>query len=104
MLGVNAGGLWRRRFYGLVCMALVLVASFGAMHTCYQARQAPAIPQILNDSTFSQWRDFIHPDKNELAWERIQWHTTLWEGLMLAQQQKKPLMFMSMTGHPCGTT
>lgn len=87
----------------VICLLLALATPFWAVSAC-KAKQAPSIPQILNDETFQQWRDFIHPNKDELAWERINWYTTLWTGLMAAQQQRKPLMFQSMTGHPCGTT
>lgn len=104
MIDVSVGRCRRRHFYGLVCAVLVVTISFGFVRTCSQAKEAPAVPQILNDATFSAWREFIHPSKDELSWEGIRWHTTLWEGLMLAQQEQKPLMFQSMTGHPCGTT
>ena len=63
-----------------------------------------AVPQILNDETFIHWRDFIHPHGDETAWERPGWQTTLWAGLTLAQEKKKPFLVWTMTGHPCGMT
>jgi hypothetical protein len=62
------------------------------------------VPQLLNDATFNYWRDFIHPSAAESAWERPGWQTSLWAGLMLAQEKKMPLVAWFMTGHPCGMT
>ena len=60
--------------------------------------------QVLDESTFEQWRDFIHPSEAELASDRIEWNATLWAGLIRAQEEKRPLMIWIMNGHPCGLT
>ena len=80
--------------------ALALVAAFGISW----ADDGSPIPRTLTDETFETWRDFIHPKGDELAWERVEWHMTLWAGLAAAQEQKKPFAVWIMNGHPCGTT
>jgi hypothetical protein len=62
------------------------------------------VPLILNNQTFNYWRNYIHPSAAESAWQRPGWQTSLWAGLTVAQEKKKPLLAWFMTGHPCGMT
>jgi hypothetical protein len=86
---------------GAAIFALIVVGGV-IVATC--AQDEKAAPQTLTDESFNHWRDFIHPSAAESAWERPGWQTSLWAGLTLAQETKKPLMVWFMTGHPCGMT
>jgi len=58
----------------------------------------------LETRTFERWRAFIHPKPDELSFERIDWHNSVWSGLAKAQREGKPLLIWIMNGHPCGLT
>jgi hypothetical protein len=58
--------------------------------------------QQLSDSTYSKWRDHILPKADELAFERIPWKFSFWDGVIAAQKEDKPILLYMMTGHPCG--
>jgi hypothetical protein len=91
----------RKPLVGTTIFALIVI---GGVIVPARAQDKNAIPQTLNDETFSHWRDFIHPSPAESAWERPGWQTSLWAGVTLAQEKKMPLLVWFMTGHPCGMT
>jgi hypothetical protein len=64
---------------------------------------APAPPE-LNDQTYARWRDFIQPKPEEVNWEEIPWRATLWDAVVEAQQQEKPILLWAMNGHPLACT
>ncbi len=67
------------------------------------AGEVPA-PSTLTPETYARWRDFILPSPKEMAFFDIPWQTRLWDGVAEAQKRKRPVLFFSMTGHPCGMT
>jgi hypothetical protein len=85
-------------------VALFCVALVGGVIPAAGTNGVKPVPPVLNDRTFAHWRKYIHPSAAERAWETPGWQTSLWKGLSLAQERKKPFLFWSMTGHPCGMT
>lgn len=61
-------------------------------------------PAELNDRTFAQWRDRIRPKAAELCFETVHWLPTLWDGVIAAQKQDKPILLWAMNGHPLACT
>jgi hypothetical protein len=58
----------------------------------------------LTDETFQRWFDYVRPKKEELAYQAIRWRPTLWEGVVEAQQEEKPILLWAMNGHPLACT
>jgi len=58
----------------------------------------------LNEQTFTQWRDRIRPKSEELGFATVAWLPTLWDGVIAAQQQDKPILLWAMNGHPLACT
>jgi hypothetical protein len=58
-------------------------------------------PAALNDRTFAQWRDCIRPKSSSAT---VNWLPTLWDGVIAAQTQDKPILLWAMNGHPLGCT
>jgi len=58
-------------------------------------------PAELNDRTCAQWRDCIRP---ESCFATVDWLPTLWDGVIVAQKQNKPILLWAMNGHPLGCT
>ena len=59
---------------------------------------------LLNDTTFTIWRDEILPSAQESAWRAIPWRPSLHEGLVDAEAAGKPILLWLMNGHPLGCT
>lgn len=65
---------------------------------------AAAPPAELNDKSFESWRDWIRPKAEERVVESIAWRPTLWDGVMDAQKEDKPILMWAMNGHPLACT
>ena len=50
------------------------------------------------------WREFIKPTSQELAWTKIPWRSTFYDGLIDSDHEQKPLLLWVMNGHPLGCT
>ncbi|HLJ97294.1 MAG TPA: hypothetical protein VKU02_29310 [Gemmataceae bacterium] len=61
-------------------------------------------PAELNDQTLAEWRDRIRPKSAELCFATVPWLPTLWDGVIAAQQQDKPILLWAMNGHPLACT
>ena len=61
-------------------------------------------PAELNDTTFAAWRDRIRPKAAERSFETVHWLPTLWDGVMTAQKEDKPILLWAMNGHPLACT
>jgi len=76
---------------GRVLGALVVVAAAGA-------------PPLLDDQTFTNWRDYIRPKPEELGWQEVPWRSTFWDAVVEAQQKEMPVLVWAMNGHPLACT
>tara|TARA_S200000501_G_C20157848_1_gene454529 strand:+ start:54 stop:296 length:243 start_codon:yes stop_codon:yes gene_type:complete len=59
---------------------------------------------FLSADNYEMWKDFIKPTEKELAWSQISWRSTFYDGLIDADNYKKPLLLWVMNGHPLGCT
>ena len=58
----------------------------------------------LTAATFDHWREYIHPNAEELRWQAIPWRASFWQGVVDAQRVHKPVLLWAMNGHPMGCT
>lgn len=58
----------------------------------------------LSEKNYKQIRDSILPKPEEVEWRAIGWRTTLWDGVIDAQKEDKPVLLYAMNGHPFGCT
>lgn len=58
----------------------------------------------LDEGNFAAWRDHLAPQPSELAWESLPWLTSYADGVLAAQEQRRPLLLWVMNGHPLGCT
>lgn len=69
------------------------------------ALTAPAfLAQDLTEKNYDSIRQQILPSAEEEQWRKIDWHPTLWDGVIAAQKADKPIMLFAMNGHPFGCT
>ena len=66
------------------------------------AAQTGAAPAKLDESTFAAVRAYATPSKRDLAFQEIDWKTSVFEGLVEAQRQDKPLLLWMYFGDPRG--
>jgi hypothetical protein len=78
-----------------------VVAAFASLSAVAAAEnEAPK----LTDENVKQWLDYIRPKKEELAYRAIAWQQTLWDAVVEAQKQDKPILMWAMNGHPLACT
>ena len=46
----------------------------------------------------------VLPDKRDLAWTKVPWHATLWDAVIEAHEEKKPILLWAMNGHALACT
>ena len=63
-----------------------------------------ASAEDLTEKNYKQVRDSILPKDDEVEWRSIGWRTTLWDGVIDAQKEDKPVLLYTMNGHPFGCT
>ncbi len=56
--------------------------------------------QDLSWETYGKVRDHVVPAKDELKWLDIGWRPTLWDAMVEAQKDDKPILIWAMNGHP----
>ncbi len=61
-------------------------------------------PLEINDSNYARYRDMILPKAAETGFEDIGWRASLWQGVLDAQKEDKPILLWAMNGHPLGCT
>lgn len=61
-------------------------------------------PAELTDKTFEAWRERIRPNAEERSVDTVDWQPTLWDGVMAAQKEDKPILMWAMNGHPLACT
>lgn len=63
-----------------------------------------AQPVELNDANYIKVRDFLMPSTEEMAWRQIPWRPSLWQAVVDARRDDKPILLWAMNGHPLGCT
>jgi hypothetical protein len=80
----------------------ILLPSLGA--TLLLLHGAGAQEPGDESATFEEVREHVLPSDDELAWQRLGWRASLWEGVIDAQALEKPIVLWAMNGHPLGCT
>jgi hypothetical protein len=60
--------------------------------------------QDLSDKSFETLKKQILPTTQELAWDKIPWRATYWDGIVDAQKADKPVLLWAMNGHALACT
>ena len=58
----------------------------------------------LDEDSFDAWQAHLAPFPSELAWESLPWLSSYADGVVAAQEQRRPLLLWVMNGHPLGCT
>ena len=60
--------------------------------------------QDLTEKTYEKIRDDVLPSANDLKFEAIPWQIRLWDAIVVAQKEDKPILLYAMNGHPMANT
>ena len=58
----------------------------------------------LTDANYTKLRDLVRPNATELAWQKISWRASVWDGIVEGQQSDKPILIWMLNGHPLACT
>jgi len=64
----------------------------------------PSIFREPAPDSFDLYVDYVRPEPREAAWRNIPWQPSFAEGMRRAAENKQPLLFWAMNGHPLGCT
>ena len=97
------------RYFTSIVVAGFLALPIGAATSAQDgaAGDVPAPPTAgmpLTLETLEIWHNFIQPDGDEVRWQDIPWRASLWQAVVDAQAQRRPVLLWTMNGHPMGCT
>ena len=61
-------------------------------------------PAPLTLETLDDWMTLIQPIGDEVRWQDIPWRASMWQAVVDAQAQRRPVLLWTMNGHPMGCT
>ncbi len=67
-------------------------------------RAAAGPPGELSEKTLPEWSDLIRPKTDDVCFKTVNWLPTLWDGVIAAQKEDKPILLWAMNGHPLACT
>jgi hypothetical protein len=59
---------------------------------------------VITSKNFEKIKKYVLPEEAEITWQTIPWLSSLMEGVVKAQEEKKPVFLWAMNGHPLGCT
>ncbi len=57
---------------------------------------------IKTAADFDTVFEFVLPSEKDTRWRQVPWIPSLWEGMQIAAQKKKPMFIWAMNGDPLG--
>lgn len=69
----------------------------------------PAIAQLpldrqIGSATVERWLAKLVPPERELRWLEVDWVPSFGDAVLRAREERRPLLFWAMNGHPLGCT
>ena len=64
---------------------------------------AVQVPKLSQDN-FAEWLQYITQPASADGYARVGFHTTLWEAVVRANLEDKPILLWAMNGHPMACT
>lgn len=93
----------RPRFALLVIVGLLTIP-LGAKASAQDGANTMAPPPPLTPETLDDWMTLIEPNGDEVRWQDIPWRASMWQAVVDAQAQRRPVLLWTMNGHPMGCT
>lgn len=79
----------------------LILAALSSSWLCGQA----VVPRSADTESIREaWMRHVEPTPVELRWDEIPWQPTFGDGLLVANQKRRPLLLYAMNGHPLGNT
>lgn len=81
---------------GVVVGALLVALLMGV--------QVEGADEVRSDRDHARVLKHVLPDRADLAWASIPWEATLWNAVIKAHEEKKPILLWAMNGHALACT
>lgn len=65
---------------------------------------AQAAEKPLTEKSWRKVLKQVMPDKGEQRWTAVGWRPTLWDAVIDAHKEKKPILLWAMNGHALACT
>ena len=65
---------------------------------------AASAGDALDAKSWRKTLKHVLPDKQELRWQDVEWNATLWDAVIAAHKEKKPILLWAMNGHAMACT
>ena len=65
---------------------------------------AEVVVPTLDEQSLAAWVAYMTPSSDEMSWAVVDWLPSYAEGVVAAQEQRRPLLLWAMNGHPLGCT
>jgi hypothetical protein len=89
-------------FIKLKCIAALLVGA--SLAFAGGAKKKGPKTVHLSDTSYTKLRDQVRPNATELAWQKIPWRPSVWDGIVEGQTSDKPILIWMLNGHPLACT
>jgi hypothetical protein len=89
----------KRFVFGAIVAVLLLTSSPGQGVD----REAPLQRPPLS-AEYAKGRGLVLPSPGERSYRKIEWRTSVLDGIVAAQKKDRPVMIVLMNGHPLGCT
>lgn len=90
----------------LSCLTLTFLITFSISITvtAKENKSEKKSLALINSKNIEKIKKHILPEKSKVTWQTIPWLSTMTEGVVKAQEEKKPIFLWAMNGHPLGCT
>lgn len=82
---------------------IALLASLLALPFAAVAGSALAADTV-SAKNWTRIRDHVLPAKGEMRWREVPWRASLWDAVIDANREEKPILLWAMNGHPLACT
>jgi hypothetical protein len=90
-------------FVKLNSIAAILVGTVSLAFAGGPEKKGPKTVNLA-DASYTKLRDQVRPNAAELAWQKIAWRSSVWDGIVEGQTSDKPILIWMLNGHPLACT
>ena len=88
----------------LACFTLLSLIAFSLSVLAEENKAEKKSPALINSKNAEKIKKYVLPEVSKITWQTIPWSSSLSDGVVKAQKEKKPIFLWAMNGHPLGCT
>ena len=99
---VATTGVLKAMFFTKLKIATVVGLAVGVVAQAAERKGPKTVD--LTEANYATLHELVHPTAAELAWKKIPWIPTVWDGIVEGQTSDKPILMWILNGHPLACT